>query len=52
MDFEFLRPVFSGDTIRCDVTIEQFESDEKNRTKIIAMLTYRNQLEEEVMKGR
>lgn len=52
MDFEFLRPVFSGDTIRCDVTSEQFESDEKNRTKIIAMLTYRNQLEEEVMKGR
>ncbi|HEF1898334.1 enoyl-CoA hydratase [Bacillus cereus group sp. MYBK108-2] len=52
MNFEFLRPVFSGDTIRCDVTIEQFESDEKNRTKIIAMLTYRNQLEEEVMKGR
>ena len=36
MDFEFLRPVFSGDTIRCDVTIEQFELDEKHRTKIIA----------------
>ncbi|MEF7561120.1 enoyl-CoA hydratase [Bacillus thuringiensis] len=52
MDFEFLRPVFSGDTIRCDVTSEQFESDEKNRTKIITMLTYRNQLEEEGMKGR
>ncbi|HFK1682934.1 MaoC/PaaZ C-terminal domain-containing protein [Bacillus sp. SRB1LM] len=51
-DFEFLRPVFSGDTIRCDVTSEQFESDEKNRTKIITMLTYRNQLEEEGMKGR
>lgn len=52
MDFEFLRPAFSGDTIRCDVTSEQFESDEKNRTKIITMLTYRNQLEEEGMKGR
>ena len=52
MDFEFLRPVFSGDTIRCDVTSEQFESDENNRTKIIAILTYRKQLEEEVMKGK
>ena len=39
-------------TIRCDVTVEQFEPDEKNRTKIIAMFTCRNQLEKEVMKGR
>ncbi|HDR4563134.1 TPA: hypothetical protein QCQ58_005250 [Bacillus luti] len=38
-------------TIRCDVTIEQFELDEKNRTKIIAMFKCRNQLEKEVMKG-
>ncbi|PHD23212.1 hypothetical protein COF58_20350 [Bacillus wiedmannii] len=38
-------------TIRCDVTIEQFEPDEKNRTKIIAMFTCRNQLEKEVMQG-
>lgn len=51
MDFEFLRPVFSGDTIRCDVTIEKFEPDEKNRTKIIAMFTCMNQLEKEVLKG-
>lgn len=29
MNFEFLRPVFSEDTIRCDVIIEQFERDEK-----------------------
>ncbi|HDR7719475.1 hypothetical protein KQI67_27380 [Bacillus albus] len=39
-------------TIRCDVTIEQFETDEKNRTKITAMFICRNQLEKEVMKGR
>lgn len=51
MDFEFLRPVFSGDTIRCDVTIEQFELDEKNRTKIIAMFICVNQVGKEVMKG-
>ncbi|MBE5105970.1 enoyl-CoA hydratase [Bacillus thuringiensis] len=51
MDFEFLRPVFSGDTIRCDVTIEQFEPDEKNRKKIIATFTCTNQVEKEVLKG-
>ncbi|MED0961067.1 enoyl-CoA hydratase [Bacillus paramycoides] len=51
MDFEFLRPVFSGDTIRCDVMIEQFEPDEKNRTKITAAFTCMNQIEKEVLKG-
>ncbi|MED0981738.1 enoyl-CoA hydratase [Bacillus paramycoides] len=51
MDFEFLRPVFSGDTIRCDVMIEQFELDEKNRTKITAAFTCMNQIEKEVLKG-
>ncbi|ENQ3106177.1 enoyl-CoA hydratase [Bacillus cereus] len=51
MDFEFLRPVFSGDTIRCDVIIEQFELDEKNRTKITAAFTCMNQFEKEVLKG-
>lgn len=51
MDFEFLRPVFSGDTIRCDVIIEQFEPDEKNRTKITAAFTCMNQFEKEVLKG-
>ncbi|KFN01871.1 enoyl-CoA hydratase [Bacillus clarus] len=51
MDFEFLRPVFSGDTIRCDVIIEQFELDEKSRTKITATFTCMNQHEKEVLKG-
>ncbi|KAA0779560.1 hypothetical protein DT250_00415 [Bacillus sp. AR2-1] len=37
-------------TIRCDVTIEQFEPDKKHRTKIIVMFTCRNQLEKKVMK--
>ncbi|KOP80743.1 enoyl-CoA hydratase [Lysinibacillus sp. FJAT-14745] len=51
MDYEFLRPVFSDDTIRCDVIIEQYEPDEKNRTAITATFTCTNQLEKEVLKG-
>lgn len=51
MNFEFLRPVFSEDTIRCDVIIEQFEQDEKNRTAITAIFTCINQLDKEVLKG-
>lgn len=38
MDFEFLRPVFSGDTICCDVTIERFERDEKIVQKLLRCL--------------
>ncbi len=51
MNFEFLRPVFSEDTIHCDVIIEQFERDEKNRTVITAIFTCINQLDKEVLKG-
>jgi len=51
MNFEFLRPVFSEDTIRCDVIIEQFEQGEKNRTAITAIFTCINQLDKEVLKG-
>ncbi|MFJ5763749.1 enoyl-CoA hydratase [Lysinibacillus sp. NPDC093210] len=51
MNFEFLRPVFSGDTIRCDVIIEQFELDEKNRQAIRATFSCINQLNKEVLKG-
>ncbi len=51
MNFEFLRPVFSEDTICCDVIIEQFERDEKNRTAITAIFTCINQLDKEVLKG-
>ncbi|MDQ2906306.1 MAG: enoyl-CoA hydratase, partial [Chloroflexota bacterium] len=28
MEFEFLRPVFTGDTIRCEVTITHLEREE------------------------
>ncbi len=51
MNFEFLRPVFSGDTIRCDVMIEQFELDEKNRQAINTSFYCINQLNKEVLKG-
>ena len=29
MNFEFLRPVFTGDTIICEVKIEKYERQEK-----------------------
>ncbi|WP_374963113.1 enoyl-CoA hydratase [Lysinibacillus sp. RS5] len=51
MDYEFLRPVFSDDTIRCEVIIEQYEPDGKNRTAITATFMCTNQLEKEVLKG-
>jgi 3-hydroxybutyryl-CoA dehydratase len=50
MNFEFLRPVFTGDTIRCEVTIEQFEKQD-NRTRITASFLCKNQNEKEVMRG-
>ncbi|WP_423798332.1 FAS1-like dehydratase domain-containing protein [Neobacillus sp. SAB-20_R2A] len=51
MNFEFLRPVFTGDTIICEVTIEQFEKQDNNRTAIMATFLCTNQNEKEVLKG-
>lgn len=50
MDFEFLRPVFTGDTITCHVKIEKYEP-EKNRMAIAASFHCINQIEKEVLKG-
>lgn len=50
MDFEFLRPVFTGDTIRCEVTISHFEQQEK-RARITAPFSCTNQHGKEVLKG-
>ncbi|SDM69954.1 Acyl dehydratase [Psychrobacillus sp. OK028] len=50
MNFEFLRPVFTGDTIICKVTIEQFEKQE-NRTNINTTFLCTNQNEKEVLRG-
>lgn len=51
MNFEFLRPVFTGDTIICEVKIEKYERQEKNRMAIIASFLCENQNGKEVLKG-
>ncbi len=51
MNFEFIRPVFTGDTIICDVKIEKYERQENNRTGIIATFVCKNQNEKEVLTG-
>ncbi|GAB0167723.1 enoyl-CoA hydratase [Lysinibacillus sp. CTST325] len=48
--FEFLRPVFTGDTIVCIVKIEKYERQE-NRTAFVASFLCKNQNEKEVLKG-
>ncbi|MGE8205613.1 hotdog domain-containing protein [Heyndrickxia sp. NPDC080065] len=50
MNFEFLRPVFTGDRIICEVTIEKLEKQD-NRTSIAASFLCRNQNEKVVLKG-
>lgn len=50
MNFEFLRPVFTGDTIICEVTIEHFEK-QNNRTSITTSFLCTNQDEKTVLKG-
>lgn len=49
MSFEFIRPVFTSDTIICEVTIMQFEKHD-NRT-ITATFKCINQNEKEVLIG-
>ena len=51
MDFEFLRPVFTGDTIICEVTIEQFEKQDNNRISLLASFLCANQHEKQVLRG-
>lgn len=51
MNFEFVRPVFTGDTIICEVKIEKYERQENNRTDITASFLCKNQNEKEVVKG-
>ncbi|PLT28681.1 MaoC/PaaZ C-terminal domain-containing protein [Peribacillus deserti] len=50
MNFEFLRPVFTGDTIVCEVTIEQFEKQDQ-RTRITATFLSKNQHGKDVLTG-
>jgi 3-hydroxybutyryl-CoA dehydratase len=51
MNFEFLRPVFTGDTIICEVTIEKFEKQDNNRISISASFLCTNQNEKQVLRG-
>jgi 3-hydroxybutyryl-CoA dehydratase len=52
MNFEFVRPVFTGDTIVCEVTIEKYEMQERNRTAISTTFLCKNQNDKEVLMGR
>ncbi|MFJ7936565.1 MaoC family dehydratase N-terminal domain-containing protein [Sporosarcina sp. NPDC096371] len=51
MNFEFVRPVFTGDTIMCEVKIEKYERQENSRTAITASFLCGNQNGKEVLKG-
>ena len=50
MTFEFLRPVFAGDTIDCVVTLVELQPEEKF-TRVVAHSVCRNQHGKEVMSG-
>jgi len=51
MTFQFLRPVFTGDTIHCENTITRLEVQEE-RTLVEAAFTCRNQQGKEVLTGK
>lgn len=51
MHFEFLRPVYTGDTVRCEATIDEYYQDEKNRMKIASSFTCTDHDGKKVMKG-
>ena len=51
MNFEFLRPVFTGDTMSCKVIIENLERKDNNRISIVATFLCTNQNEKQVLSG-
>jgi len=51
MHFEFLRPVFTGDKIICEVTIDKHEEQDNNRIAIEASFQCVNQYVKQVLKG-
>lgn len=51
MNFEFLRPVFTGDIIICEVTIKEYEKQDNNRISIFATFLCSNQNEKQVLRG-
>ncbi|MEH7114050.1 enoyl-CoA hydratase [Neobacillus niacini] len=51
MNYEFLRPVFTGDKILCEVTIDKYEKQDHNRISIAASFLCTNQNEKQVLIG-
>jgi len=49
--FQFLKPVFAGDTIECEVTLVEFEPGEQF-TRMVSKWVCRNQHAQEVMTGQ
>ncbi len=43
MNFEFFRPVFTKDTISCEVTVEELEKRENNSKYVLATFICTNQ---------
>ena len=50
MHFEFLRPVWTGDTVRCEVTLTEL-SETSRGTRLAADILCRNQDGKEVLRG-
>lgn len=51
MNFEFFRPVFTGDSIVCEVSIEKLEPKNRDRLSIFATFSCTNQNEKQVLGG-
>ncbi|MBB6448217.1 acyl dehydratase [Geomicrobium halophilum] len=51
MNFEFMRPVFTGDQILCEVTIQELEKNEKDRISIKSTFLCTNQNNKQVLSG-
>ncbi|WP_339237132.1 MaoC family dehydratase N-terminal domain-containing protein [Oceanobacillus sp. FSL W7-1281] len=50
-NFEFLRPVLTGDTITCEVFIEEYKETKKKRKTIDTTFLCKNQHGKNVLKG-
>jgi acyl dehydratase len=50
MEYEFLRPVYVGDTIRCTARLEQVEH-RPGKTRLVISIKFVNQAGEEVIRG-
>jgi acyl dehydratase len=51
MLFEFIRPVFTGDTVRAELRIDEVEKDER-QTRLSVTVVCKNQHGKEVLKAR